>query len=103
MYYLMFNCFQIIDTRPKELELPKESGVILNHFGNLDRITRLYTLEGEHNQVHRVFNRLKEIPNYHLEFQDDGETYASVPSGSNWLWKKYIRQLDLNYIQGASL
>ncbi len=99
----MFSCVQKSGTKPKELELPTGSGLILNHFGDLDRKTRMYTLEGEHYQVHKVFNRLKEIPNYHIEFQDDGETYASVACGSNWLWKKYIRQLGVKYIPTASL
>lgn len=104
MHYIMFSR----DLKPNESRLPLQFTSVdpelkLIHFGDYDRFTQLYVLEGPYRPVLNGYDQIKTSLGKACIYVGEGDVPFDLEDAHTWVWKEYIKQTGMTYIPTVSL
>ena len=104
MHYIMFSIETGQDQQSLPIEVPEESELKLIHFGDFDRRTKLYILEGSRTKVQRSFQELSaRVGTSCCSYIGEGDVPFDIENARAWAWREYVRLIGLGYMPTVSL
>ncbi|MCB9186743.1 MAG: hypothetical protein H6601_08355 [Flavobacteriales bacterium] len=103
MHYIMFSRGLKPDQPSSLLEISAIPELKLIHFGDYDRLTQLYVLEGPFRPVVSEFEHIKDREGPSCVYVGEGDVPFDLEDAHTWVWKEFIKQTGMTYIPTVSL